>query len=90
MMRQRAGCAPVITASYHRAMFEVADGLQAGIMRGEERLREAQNAVVQANAGITRRSTDAAMAQTAQSAIFSEALLGALHARLDEIKSVTK
>ena len=90
MMRQRAGCVPVIATSYHRDMFDVADGLQAGISRGQERLRDAQSAVAQANAGNTGRSADAAMAQTAQAAIFSEALLGALHARLDEIKSVTK
>jgi hypothetical protein len=43
-----------------------------------------------ANAGEGGRSADAAMAQTAQAAIFDEALLGAMHARLEELKAVTK
>ena len=43
-----------------------------------------------AAAGNGGRSVDAAMAGTAQAAIFTEALLEAEHARLAEIKSVTK
>ncbi len=53
-------------------------------------MRNAQAAVASANAGHTGRSTDAAMAQTAQAAIFNEALLGAIHARLNEVKAVTR
>jgi len=71
-------------------MFDVTDGLQPGLSLAQQRLRDAQGAVASANAGKLGRSTDAAMAQTAQSAIFAEALLGALHERLAEIKAVTK
>ena len=53
-------------------------------------MNEAQGAVARANAGVGGRSADAAMAQTAQAAIFDEALLSAVHARLAEIKAVTK
>jgi hypothetical protein len=55
------------------------------------RLREAQAAVARANSGTaTGRSANAAMAQTAQAAIFTEALLGAERARFEEIKAVAK
>ncbi|MEO6836524.1 MAG: hypothetical protein ABI231_11560 [Candidatus Tumulicola sp.] len=55
------------------------------------RLDDAQSAVARANAGgEAGRAADAAMAQTAQAAIFSEALLNAEHARFEEIKAVTK
>jgi hypothetical protein len=54
-------------------------------------LQQAQTAVAQANAGgMSGRSADAAMAQTARAAIFEEALLNAEHARFEEIKAVTK
>ncbi|MBV8117209.1 MAG: hypothetical protein JOZ01_04485 [Candidatus Eremiobacteraeota bacterium] len=59
-------------------------------MNAQQRLRDAQAAVASANAGRTGRSTDAAMAQSARAAIFTEALLGAMHARLTEVKSVTR
>ena len=71
-------------------MLDVAKSLQTGLESAQIRLRDAQTAVAVANGGHASRSTDAAMAQAAQAAIFSEALLGAMHARLSELKAVTR
>jgi hypothetical protein len=71
-------------------MFDVADSLEGGLQAAQRRLSDAQTAVARANAGVGGRGTDAAMAETAQAAIFQEALLSAVHARLQEIKAVTK
>ncbi len=71
-------------------MFDVADSLRGGLQAAAERLAQAQAMVAQANAGDGGRTADAAMAQTARAAIFDEALLGAMHARLEEVKVVTK
>ncbi len=71
-------------------MFDVAESLRGGLASAAVRLQQAQNVIARANAGEGGRTADAAMAQTAQAAIFDEALLGAMHARLEEIKAVTK
>ena len=71
-------------------MFDVSEGLRAGLEAAQRRMNDAQAAVARANAGAGGRSADAAMAQTAQAAIFDEALLSAVHARLAEIKAATK
>jgi hypothetical protein len=73
------------------SMFDAGDSLRDALDGARDRLRDAQAAVARANAGErSGRAADAAMAQTAQAAIFSEALLNAEHARLAEIKAVTK
>ncbi len=71
-------------------MFDVAASLHPGLKAAQEGLRSAQNALAKSNAGNGGRSADAAMAQTAQAAIFNQALLSAVHSRLAEIKAVTK
>ena len=71
-------------------MFDVAGSLQHGFEDAQVRLRDAQARVAAANAGRGGRSTDAAMAQAAQAAIFNEALLAAVHARVSEIKAVAR
>ncbi|HTC30521.1 MAG TPA: hypothetical protein VK702_07300 [Candidatus Acidoferrum sp.] len=71
-------------------MFDVAESLRSGLDSAQARLQQAQGVVARANASVGGRSADAAMAQTAQAAIFDEALLGAMHARLEELKAVTK
>lgn len=72
-------------------MFDVGDSLRSALGAARDRLHDAQAAVARANAGGSAgRAADAAMAQTAQAAIFSEALLGAEHARFEEIKAVSK
>ncbi|HUA10051.1 MAG TPA: hypothetical protein VMA98_12365 [Candidatus Acidoferrales bacterium] len=71
-------------------MFDGADSLRGGLESAAARLQQAQATVARANAGAGGRGADAAMAQTAQAAIFDEALLGAVHARFEEIKMVSK
>jgi hypothetical protein len=72
-------------------MFDVGDSLRDALERARTSLRDAHSAVAQSNAGGSAgRSADAAMARTAQTAIFTEALLAAEHARFVEIKLVTK
>jgi hypothetical protein len=72
-------------------MFDLGDSLRDAMAAAHARLAEAQRAVARANSGAAPgRSADAAMAQTAQAAIFTEALLGAEHARFEEMKTVAK
>ena len=72
-------------------MFDVGESLRSALEVARERLQDAQKSVAFANAGkLNARSADAAMAQTAQAAIFAEVLLSAEHSRLAEIKAVTK
>lgn len=71
-------------------MFDVAESLRGGFARAAAEMSDAERAVARANAGERGRSADGAMAETAQAALFNEALLGAVHARLEEIKAVSK
>jgi hypothetical protein len=72
-------------------MFDVGESLRSAVDSADARLRDAQRDVARANAGVDAgRHTDAAMAATAQAAIFAEALLGAQRARFEEIKAVTR
>ncbi len=72
-------------------MFDVGASLRGALDAAQAQLRAAQASVALANSGKAQaRSADAAMAQTAQAAIFSEALLAAERSRFEEIKAVTK
>jgi len=71
-------------------MFDVALSLHDAFAAARAQLRSAQAGLAHANAGTLGRSTDLAMAQTARTAIFTEALLAAVRARFEEIKSVAK
>jgi len=72
-------------------MFDVGDTLREALDEARSRLRDAQRAVAAGNSGETAgRAVDGAMAQTAQAAIFTEALLNAERARFAEIKAVLK
>ena len=72
-------------------MFDVGKSLRSAFEGARDRLHAATVSVASANAGLkTGRSADAAMAETAQAAIFSEVLLSSERARLAEIKAVTK
>ncbi len=72
-------------------MFDVGESLRFAFATARARLHDAQRSIALANSGIgIGRSADAAMAQTAQAAIFTEALLAAERARFEEIKAVTK
>jgi hypothetical protein len=73
------------------AMFDVGDSLRDALASARTQLREAQASVARANAGSgAGRSADAAMAQTAQAAIFTETLLNVERERFEEIKVVAK
>jgi predicted nucleic acid-binding protein len=72
-------------------MFDVGESLRNALEDARRRLGEAQSAIAHSNAGAQAgRSADAAMAATAQAAIFTEALLTADRARFEEIKAVLK
>lgn len=69
-------------------MFDVGDSLAPAMRRAQQQLDTASERTARANA--TGRGADAAMTATAHAALFSEALLAALHARLAEVKAATK
>lgn len=72
-------------------MFDVGLSLRDAFTAASAQLRDAQSNLARANAGEgLGRSADLAMAQTARSAIFTEALLAAVWARFEEIRSVAK
>ncbi len=71
-------------------MFDIAPQLQAALNQAQTQMAAK---ALQTARGQTQRAsggTDATMAAFASRAIFSEALLSALHARLAEIKAVAK
>jgi hypothetical protein len=72
-------------------MYDIGQSLHDALEDARSQLSRAQVAVARANAGESgSRNADAAMAQTARAAIFSEALLSIEHARFEAIKTVTK
>lgn len=71
-------------------MFDVGDSFHDALAAGRDRLHQAQAAVARANAGDNTRSAQAAMAQAAKAAIFTEALLSAEHARFEAIKTASR
>lgn len=71
-------------------MFDVAGSLQAAITRAAAKLSSAANDAARSETTSDTRTRDAVMARVAEQAIFTEALLGALRARLQEIKSAAK
>jgi hypothetical protein len=73
-----------------RRMFDVGDSLRDAFTDARRRLHDAQAAVAAADSGSGGRAADAAMGQVAQTAIFTEALISAEHARFEEIKAVAK
>ena len=70
-------------------MFDVAGSLMGALERSRETLGGAASATARSQTPYGTSRSDAAMAETAQAAIFQEALLNAVHARLAELKSVT-
>lgn len=71
-------------------MFDVAGSLMNALLLSRESLGSAASATARAQTPYGVSRSDAAMAGAAEKAIFQEALLNALHARLAEIKSVTR
>lgn len=71
-------------------MFDVAAILMNALAQSRDGLGSAASATARAQTPYGAPRSDAAMAGVAQKAIFQEALLSAMHARLAEIKSVTR
>ncbi len=72
-------------------MFDVGDSLRDAFEAARARLGGAQSSVARANAGEDAgRKAGAALAAVAETEIFTEALLAAQRARLQEIKAVAK
>jgi hypothetical protein len=72
-------------------MFDVGDALRDGLERASGELRAAQNDVARAGAAAAgARNADAALAKTAQAALFTEALLAAARSRLEAIKEAAR
>lgn len=72
-------------------MYDIGQSLREAFDDAGSQLSRAQLAVARANAGGTAsRNADAAMAQTARAAIFSEALLSIERSRFEAIKTVAK
>jgi hypothetical protein len=70
-------------------MFDVADSLMAALSGARTNLSSAAGAVSQSQTGLGSQRADGVLASAAHQAIFAEALLNAVHARLAEIKAVT-
>jgi hypothetical protein len=71
-------------------MFDVAAPLVNALAESRDGLSAAASATARSQTPYGPARSDAAMARVAQTAIFQEALLDAMHARLAEIKSVTR
>ena len=69
---------------------DVAPQLQSALLETRARLAQAAAGTARAQTTLGAPPDGATMASLAQGAIFTEALLSAMHARLEEIKSVTK
>ena len=67
-------------------MFDVAQSLGGALTAAASRLGEAAAGTSRAATPYGSARSDAPMASVAQNAIFTEALLNAIHARLAEIK----
>lgn len=70
---------------YVRRMFDVGNSLSAPLEVAQRKLDAAASATA-----VNTGNSSARMADVAQQAIFTEVLMNAMHARLAEIKSVTK
>jgi hypothetical protein len=70
-------------------MFDVAAPLMNALTQSREALDRAAATTARAQTPYGPVRSDAAMAGVAEKAIFQEALMNAMHARLAEIKSVT-
>jgi len=69
-------------------MFDVGNSLAPALRSAQRQLDTASEQTAHANA--SGRGAEAAMTATARAALFTEALLAALHARLAEVKAAAK
>ena len=71
-------------------MFDVAGSLAPALDNAADALAAAALSTARSRTPYERSSSGSAMAAAARKAVFTEALLSAVHARLSEIKSVTR
>lgn len=69
-------------------MFDVADSLMGALASAKNGLSAAAGGVSRSQTALGSAQTDNTLALAADKAIFTEALLNAVHARLAEIKNV--
>jgi len=70
-------------------MFDIAGSLMTALGGARAGMTTSAAAVSRSQTRLGSERADTALASAARGAIFAEALLGALHARLAEIKTVT-
>lgn len=70
-------------------MFDVAGSLMQALAGAKTDLSAAAAAALRSQTAFGSQHTDSVLASAANRAVFTEALLNAVHARLAEIKSVT-
>ena len=75
---------------YLGAMFDIAPQLLFALNRAQSQIEGSAGTTARSATNLGKSSSDRTMAEFASRALFSEALLSALHARLAEIKAVTK
>ncbi|HZZ65320.1 MAG TPA: hypothetical protein VFE17_07475 [Candidatus Baltobacteraceae bacterium] len=68
-------------------MFDVGLSLAPALRNAGEQIAQASATTARAGTSLGEARSEAAMAAIARTAVFSEALLNAVHARLAEIKS---
>ncbi len=71
-------------------MFDIANTLESALSTAKDDLAGAASRTARAQTPFGGPRTDQAMAQVAERAVFTEALLNAVHARLAEIKSAAR
>jgi hypothetical protein len=71
-------------------MFDVADTLLTALSASRGALQTTASAAARAQTPLGSGDTDRAMAGVAEHALFTEALLSAMHARLAEIKTAAR
>lgn len=89
--RSRSARAPFICAGYTRDMTMLPSDLTRAGLAARDRLSEISRRTAAAGLpGAPTPTTHRLMAEAARAAIFADALLGAMRARLDEFKAVVR
>lgn len=88
--QQRCGHMRLTSVRHDVQMFDIGSSLMGALVDARRKLAAGASATARAQTDLGNDSGDGAMAQIAERAIFSEALLAATHARLEEIKTAAK
>lgn len=69
-------------------MFDVGSSLATALQNAGQRIAQVSSTTARAGTPLGQARSETAMADLARTAVFTEALLNAVHARLAELKSV--